>query len=85
MDITPLIGFFAGSAATTTALLGYAKLRGLKFLPLDLENLKTYFDNISLLELAEILALGAKYAKNGFTPEEARALGKRIIDAAAEK
>ena len=82
----PLIyGFLTGAATTAAVLLSYAKLRGLKLLPRAMEDIKFFLGNISLLEAGEIFALAAKYAKGGFTPEEAQALGKKIIEAAAEK
>ncbi len=41
--------------------------------------------NITLTEFSEIVKTANLYSTNGYTPEELRALGKRIVDAAVSK
>lgn len=86
MVLSPIYeGIVVGAMATAAAMVSYANLRGVKLLPVALENIQYCLGNITILEAWEIFSMAAKYSKDGFTPDEAQALGKKIIDAAAEK
>jgi len=55
----------------------------------NLDSIKTLLEesvgNITLTEFSEIVKTANLYSSNGYTPEELKALGKRIVDAAASK